>query len=86
MYYDQEILIGKIGVDFEIKYTKTGKMIGNSYLENENENLLLIAWEEIAEKIRNEIRKGCLSELKGYRKFNDFIKKEQFVIKEFKLL
>lgn len=78
-----EIIKGILSRDPDLKYTKGGKTVceGIVYNTAEEEFLNVVAWEEIADDLK-EYKKGQKIKFKGYRKFNTFLQKEQVVIDE----
>lgn len=79
---ETEIIKGALLHDSDIYYTKTGKMLGKVRLKTEEEIIYIVAWEENAE-ILSELNKDDIIIIKGYRKFNDFTKREEFIIMQF---
>jgi hypothetical protein len=79
MYNEQEEVNGRLLDQPVLTYTKTNKAICKVKLETDEETLNLIAWEDIADQL-NLLNKGSTVELIGYRKYNDYTKKEEFTI------
>lgn len=79
---DMEIIKGFLQYKPDIFYTKSGKMLSKVKLISEEEDLLVVAWEEEAETL-SELDKNDIIIIKGYRKFNEYDGKENFIIKQF---
>lgn len=77
-----EEIIGKLSNDPYIKYTQSGKLVGAAIIETTEETIHIVVWEDLNE-VLNDYIKGSQIKIKGYRKFNTFIQKEQFVVQEF---
>jgi len=82
MSYEHEFTDGILQHDPETKYVPSGKLLSKVKIKNDDEELILIGWEEIGETLA-DLRKGDRVIIKGYRKFNDFTKKEEFIISQF---
>jgi len=78
--YEEEIIIGKLKQVPTMKFTTTNKAICSNFLETSEEEIRLIAWEDLALEL-NEIKKDMVIKISGYRKYNTYIQKEEFVIK-----
>jgi len=79
---ESEFLEGFILFKPETKYTFNDKCLSKSQLETEEESIPLVAWEENAE-ILSKLNKDDKIIIKGYRKYNDFEKREIFIIQQF---
>ena len=63
------------------QYTKNNKKLCKVILNTEDGDINIVAWEEEAEKL-NELDINDKIIISGYRKFNDFLGKEEFIIKQ----
>lgn len=81
MYQEEETLSGILLTEPNVSYTNNGKMLCKIRLETEDEELRLVAWEELAEELSSLFRKNNLVTVKGYRKFNNYLQKEEFILK-----
>lgn len=79
--YEEEIFIGRLKTVPNLHYTLNGKAICKAMFETTEEDLRLIAWEELAIEL-SKLPKLKVIEISGYRKFNTYLQKEEFVIKE----
>ena len=80
--YDEEFIEGKLKQN-PISYdTKGKKFLCRGELKGKDEDYSIIGWEENGE-ILNELKQNDTMIVKGYRKYNDFLKKEEFVITQF---
>ena len=77
-----EYLEGYLKHDPESKYTPNGKFLSKVKLETEDGIMDVVAWEDNAE-ILNDLSKGDKIIIDGYRKLNNFLKREEFIIKQF---
>jgi hypothetical protein len=79
---DSEFVDGMLLEGPYFRTTATGKRVCLAKIETENEELSIVAWEDNAETLNN-LNKGNKIIISGYRKFNDYLNKEEFVIKYF---
>jgi hypothetical protein len=79
---ETEIIQGILLKDADLFYTKGGKSIGKTLLRTDEEDLNILAWEEVAETL-SELKKDDEIIIKGYRKYNDYNKREEFTIMQF---
>jgi len=85
-----ETMEGKLCRDPMLRYTNTAKAICETVMyigdtndkNNKGEYINIIAWEDLAMEL-DGFKKGDFISIGGYIKFNDYLNKEQFVIKEF---
>lgn len=70
----------------ESKHTSGGKLLTKvecMNIDNDDEEVIsVVAWEDDAEVLA-DLSENDEMIVKGYRKFNDFLKKEEFIIKQF---
>ncbi len=77
-----EILEGKLIYGPEYRITNTGKEITKIVLETDDEAIAIVAWGNVA-VLLNECNEGDVLKIEGYRKYNDYIKKEEFAVLDF---
>ena len=79
MWSDTETLSGILQTEPTLSYTHNGKALCKAKFETEDEQLTLVAWEENAHILNSE-PKGSELTIEGYRKYNEFNKREEFQI------
>ena len=79
---EEEFIEGYLQDEPEFKLTSNGKSLCKVTLKTEDEVISIVAWENNAE-ILNDLQSSDRIIIKGYRKFNDYLEKEEFIIKQF---
>ena len=79
---EKENYIGRIKGNPNILITSSNKSVCKIMLETSYETLRVVAWEELAEDM-GDLKKGDIIEVEGYRKYNDYIRKEEFIVTSF---
>lgn len=86
-----ETIRGTLCKDVDLVITKTGKSIGKTIVfigdpkqpdPPTTDFVPIIAWEVNGVNLSENYKKGSQLSLFGYYKFNDFTKKNEFVVKE----
>ena len=79
---ETELVEGILQFDPELRYTRNGKSLCKVQISNDEEQLNIVAWDENADML-SELKKYNKIIIKGYRKYNDFGKIEEFIIIQF---
>lgn len=82
MSYEHEFTDGTLQHKPETKYIPSGKLLSKVKIKNDNEEIIIVGWEEKGE-ILNGLTKSDKVIVEGYRKFNEFTREEEFIINQF---
>jgi single-stranded DNA-binding protein len=78
---EKEFLEGELIESPCFRYTKNSS-VAFCRVSTDNGFIKVVAWNDLSEKL-NELNKGDKLIVNGYRKYNDFLKLEEFIISYF---